>query len=390
MHPPIYVYDPTVSDPLSKVRGIGRYLQILREQFKDEWVFTNNTASIPSNCIFLNPFFSILKKPLLIRRRAKKQIAIIHDIIPLKYPAHYPSGMKGNIFSLLNALTLKNYDVIITDSLHSKRDIISYLRVDEKKVKVIYPTLPNMFLNSKFRILYSSFQKDYCIYVGDATWNKNLVSLAKAIKLADVPCVFIGKVFEPFAPSNTESDFFRVSQLSEQASSEEPLDMRGTTRNERSHSNVGMRVDLTKKKLLPVFSHPWQQELHAFAQEIKDDSHFIFPGYVPDEDLLGYYAHAKLNILVSRDEGFGFSFLEASSQKCPTLLSNIPIFREISQNAAFFCDGENPQDIAEKIKRLYGDEKLRNNLVLRSQKRLDFFTKPGRFKKEVLDAINNS
>lgn len=40
---------------------------------------------------------------------------------------------------------------------------------------------------------------------------------------------------------------FRRSQLSEQASSNETLVMRGARRNERSHSKVGMRVDLLRK-----------------------------------------------------------------------------------------------------------------------------------------------
>ena len=38
----VTVFDPTVQDDKSKFRGIGRYLQILRENFKDEFKFISN------------------------------------------------------------------------------------------------------------------------------------------------------------------------------------------------------------------------------------------------------------------------------------------------------------------------------------------------------------
>ena len=80
------------------------------------------------------------------------------------------------------------------------------LGINEDKVKVIYPCLPKIFSNSKLVIRDSEKQKqenpnyqlpvtNYCIYVGDATWNKNLVNLARAIKEINVTCVFVGKVF---------------------------------------------------------------------------------------------------------------------------------------------------------------------------------------------------
>jgi glycosyltransferase involved in cell wall biosynthesis len=214
----VFVYDPTVSDLRSAVRGVGRYLQILKENFKDDFEFISDIENCSprfaveagklkiENSIFINPFFNFLQKPVILKRITKKQIAVIHDLIPLKYPSNFPVGIKGAIYILLNKLALKNYDLIITDSEASKVDIIKILEIEENKIKVIYPCLPNSFLklgiknldlnkNSKFKI------KNYCLYVGDATWNKNLVNLAKAIKLANVNCVFVGKVFENCLPA---------------------------------------------------------------------------------------------------------------------------------------------------------------------------------------------
>ena len=142
----VFVYDPTASDKLSAARGVGRYLQILKENFPD-WVFTNNLTieQFNNDSILINPFFNFLQPPLIRRRITNKQIAVIHDIIPLKYPSHFPAGIRGNINIFLNKLTLKNYDLIITDSEASKLDIVKILQIDEKKVRVTYPCLPKSF-----------------------------------------------------------------------------------------------------------------------------------------------------------------------------------------------------------------------------------------------------
>src|SRR3989338_805347 len=108
----VFVYDPTLKDKKSAVRGIGRYLQILKENFP-EWTFTNNLTMNQWNneLIFINPFFNFLQRPLTLNRVAKKQIAVIHDLIPLKYPSHFPPGIKGSIYILLNKYALRNYDL---------------------------------------------------------------------------------------------------------------------------------------------------------------------------------------------------------------------------------------------------------------------------------------
>lgn len=152
MSHPVYVFDPTQTDKLSSVRGIGRYLQILKENFGKTWIFTDTLKRIPTDSTFINPFFNLLQPPLLMKRVAQKQIAVIHDVIPFKYPQHFPIGIKGKIDIFLNKLALKNYDTIITDSEASKRDIVQFLDFPESKVKIVYPCLPKIFNNSEFRI----------------------------------------------------------------------------------------------------------------------------------------------------------------------------------------------------------------------------------------------
>jgi hypothetical protein len=147
----VLCFDPTASDSQSKVRGVGRYLQILKENFPD-WTFSNKLQVESYKLqVFLNPFFNFLQPPIWTgldlslqrilsgRRIAKKQIAVIHDLIPLKYPSKFPAGLRGNFNIFLNKLALKNYDLIVTDSEASKKDIVQILKISEEKVKVIYP-----------------------------------------------------------------------------------------------------------------------------------------------------------------------------------------------------------------------------------------------------------
>jgi hypothetical protein len=177
----VLCFDPTSSDKQSKVRGVGRYLQILKENFPD-WTFSNKLQVTGYKLqVFINPFFNFLQKPKTLKRIAKKQIAVIHDLIPLKYPSKFPAGIRGNFNIFLNKLALKNYDLIVTDSEASKKDIIQILKIPEEKVRVIYPCLPKIFKkvsSSKYQVLREKTKKEksltpyylilntkFCLYV---------------------------------------------------------------------------------------------------------------------------------------------------------------------------------------------------------------------------------
>lgn len=335
----IVVFDPTISDQMSKVRGIGRYLKLLKETLKNKVTFTDDINSISKDVIFINPFFNFFTPPLLSKRIFSKQIAVIHDVIPLKYKNHFPVGLKGFINLIRNKKSLLIYDLIITDSESSKLDLINILKIDEAKIKVVYPSLTENFQKSEAKKPSFINEKNdkYVIYVGDATWNKNLLNLAKAIKSLNVKAVFVGKVF-----------------------------------------------DLNNQNI----NHPWQKDLKQFLDFVKNNNHFIFPGFIKDAELVWLYKNVILNVLLSHDEGFGFSYLEASSQKTPSVLSDIPIFKEIAQDNALFADQNNLKDISEKINSLINDANLRNTLGEESYERSKFFSKEV-FKSTFLNAINS-
>ncbi len=385
----IFVFDPTISDKQSAVRGVGRYLQILKENFPD-WIFTNQLITNHYSLIttFINPFFNIISPPLTMRKIAQKQIAIIHDLIPLKYPNHFPIGIRGKINVWLNKLALKNYDLIVTDSQASKHDIIRLLKIQKNKIKVIYPCLPKQFTKhylktqnsninpfGKLRITLNEIERvksisessnlkinkpmsknsfdisdltsnigQFSIYVGDATWNKNLVNLAKAIKIANVTCIFVGKIFS---------------------------------------QKVGVASEMALRKV-----NSWQYELNEFLTLTKDDKHFIFPGFIDDYKLFKLYEQAKVNILFSRDEGFGFSYVEAGNFNCPSILADIPVLKELAKDTTIFAHPNDPNDLANKIKEIYSNDQLRQELSIKAHQRSKKFSQEN-FKRKFNNILNH-
>ncbi len=334
----VFVYDPTQKDSQSKVRGIGRYLQLLRENFEGKFIFTDKLpiTNPQSPITFINPFFNFLAPPLTMRRIAQKQIAVIHDLIPLKYPDHFPVGLVGLKNVLLNKFALRNYDHIITDSETSKRDIVSLLKIKSERIFVVYPCLPKIF-TEPYQPLTNSQSPvvNYCLYVGDATWNKNLVNIAKAVLIAQTPCMFVGKIFD---------------------------------------------------KKDEILNHPWQKELREFFILAKKNPLFILKGFVPDNELINLYKQASLNILISRDEGFGFSYVEAGSQECPSLLADRPICHEIAQDGACFTSPEQPEEIARLIKEFTADPQNRASIGYKAYQRSLFFSQE-QFKKGIVLAV---
>lgn len=413
------IFDPSQRNNLSQFRGGERILQVLKENLP-EAEFIQSLNDIKTDRTLIVPFWNPFVPPLLNHRLSIIQYLMIFDVIPLKYPSHFPIGVKGSINLWRNKRALKHFDKIITISEHSKIDIVHYLNIPEDKVAVVYPTISKVFINSKKqapgnkqipnfnnqnlkmfqaslrprseRASFMLHKQCFALYVGDVNWNKNLVNLAKAIKLADIPGVFVGS---PFTSLKRDNKICAASLWSEPVIPEAAHGS-GQNRNERSRVRRGIRVDRARKSLLSTLSHPWQAEFKAFLQEVGDDKRFIFAGYVSDGELIELYRNATCNILVSHDEGFGYSYAEAASQKCPSILSDIPVFHETTADTALrteplggalFANPDDPTDIASKIKQFITNETVRKTLGEKSYKRVISVFSPKAFRQNLLKLL---
>ena len=72
-------------------------------------------------------------------------------------------------------------------------------------------------------------------------------------------------------------------------------------------------------------------------------------------------------------EGFGIPILEAMAAQCPMLLSDIPIFREITQDQAIYFRHDNIEAIANAIECGLKSNTERERIVKYSNNRLGDF-----------------
>lgn len=110
----------------------------------------------------------------------------------------------------------------------------------------------------------------------------------------------------------------------------------------------------------------------AYPSALKE--RILFTGYINDEMLQQYYAHAAALVFPSLYEGFGLPALEAMACSCPVLTSNVTALPEVCGDAALYCDPYSVDDIAEQMLRLVHDTSLRERLIKRGKTRAHSFT----------------
>lgn len=306
-------------------RGIGKYTNELLEAIKTLGLRDIEIAPYEKeNCLKTNtfdllhyPYFDLFFHTLPFKRKIPV-VVTVHDVIPLLFPSAYPPGVKGKINHLLQKLSLRSVEMVITDSQNSKNDIVEHLQIPEPKIKVIYLAPSLIFqqlekgnwekdLRKKYQL-----PENFVLYVGDVNWNKNLISLANACKKIKNTLVIVGK-------QATNENF------------------------DKSH----------------VENQPLLELLNKFG----NDPQVRRLGYVPDEDLVKIYNLANVYCLPSLYEGFGLSILEAMACGCPVVCSNTSSLPEIGDEAIVKFDPKNVDDIANSLKSVLNNKNLEEELI---------------------------
>lgn len=230
----------------------------------------------------------------------KKKIITIHDTIHEKFSENY----KDNFFSKRKML-LEKMDKIICVSENTKNDLIEFYNLDQEKIKVIYNGSDHLInletfnnINNKF------FKKPYILFVGSRSKYKNfklfVESYKKSKRILDnfnIIC-FGGGNF-----SKNEINFFKDLKITNNISS------------------------------------------------VSGD----------DKKLKFFYQNASMFIYPSLYEGFGIPILEAMHEGCPTLASDIPVFKEIlGQNGNYFNPRSHDDLIFNMEEILFNDQNNKN------------------------------
>jgi glycosyltransferase involved in cell wall biosynthesis len=92
-------------------------------------------------------------------------------------------------------------------------------------------------------------------------------------------------------------------------------------------------------------------------------SHATVLGHVPDEVLEALYEGALALACVSRDEGFGFTPVEALTRGTPVVVADLPVFEETLGDGALRVPSRNANALADALLHLEREPELRERLV---------------------------
>ena len=312
------------------VRGIGSYTKYLVEEFKKgefkniEFKFFESPTSPPPVDVIHYPYFDLFFHTLPILKKSSRVVVTIHDVIPLVFPNHFPTGIKGNINFFLQKFALNNVDAVICDSKTSKDDIVSKLSIPEEKIHVVYlapsPVFKKISVPKKLSQVVRKYDlpSQFVLYVGDVNWSKNIQNLLEAVNKSEVNLVMVGQA-------------------------------------------------VADESLAEV------REINKLINKLNIKDKVFRIGYIKDYDLVAIYNLAQVTVLPSYYEGFGLPVLESMACGTPVVCSNVASLTEVGKNAAIFCDPNDSKDIASKISYVLNldtksKEKLKNTSLKQASK----------------------
>lgn len=254
----------------------------------------------------------------------KPFVVTIHDLII----SHFPTGKASTLPYPLYRLKRIGYDFVIKHAIHKsqkiivplhavKNDVIHMFNVPEEKIMVTYEGSPDA-KNQKSKVPVTA--QNYFLYVGNAYPHKNLEKLIEGFSLfkkeinETVNLVLVGK-----------DDYFYKR----------------------------LRAKVEKEHLEGI----------------------VFKHNVSDEELFALYANAVAFVSPSHMEGFGLPPLEAMSTSCVTLLSDIPAFREVCEDAAYYFDPSSKESLKQQLQFVYNlDHKKKEEQVRKGLERVKIFS----------------
>jgi glycosyltransferase involved in cell wall biosynthesis len=272
---------------------------------------------IPSCDIFWTPHYNTPLLPI----RAKKRLVTIHDVYHLAY------GKTLSVPKRLYAKTVINSaarlsDIVLTDSVFSKDEIVKYTAVSKDKIVAVPLGVDRAHF--KGRIDISLIKEKY--------------------KLPNHFFLFVSTL----APhKNIERLLLAWNQL--------PKDF------------AEWKLVLIGKK---VKNNSWQK---VIDQNPTLKERLVFLGQVDDRDLPAIYQLAYATVHPSLYEGFGLTPLESMSCGSPVVVSRIASLPEVCGDCAVYVDPYSVEDIMNGMRKLILDKNLHAELKENGLRRSEEF-----------------
>ena len=247
-----------------------------------------------------------------------KKVVTIHDMAFHRYPETIRKKTKIMLAMNLRK-SIKRADAIIAVSEFTKNEIQKFYKVPSEKIYVIPNGVdlerfhPKYTMEEKSRVKEKyGISKKYFLFMGNVEPRKNLVRLVEA--------------------------YFKAK---EQYEGEFPVLVIGGAK--------GWLCD----------------EIYQMAERDGKQDKIRFAGYIADEDVPILMSGAEVFCFVSLYEGFGMPVLEAMACGTPVLTSCNSALAEVAGDAAVKVNPKNVDEIADALVRLYRDNELRENCMLR-------------------------
>jgi glycosyltransferase involved in cell wall biosynthesis len=240
-----------------------------------------------------------------IKNRNVRYMTVIHDIIPLIKKEFYPFFYRLYL-RLVIPVIIKKADLVFTVSENSKNDIITYFKVEEKKVDIIYANALEKFRpiditekQSEETLRKYHVDEKFILYVGGIDYRKN------------IPCLIR-----------------TIDHLHEKG---------------------------INKKLLIIGKRYYCDDT-LFVEIEKRKEYITYIDYLEDDILIVLYNLAFCFVFPTYYEGFGIPPLEAMQSGLPVIVADNSSLPEVVGKGGIIVEADDYIKIANEIEKLMSDK----------------------------------
>jgi len=295
--------------------------------------FSENNKIILLDSIWHDSEFVINRLYPKINKYRINIVGVIYDLIPIIYPEYFDNKTTNQFPSYLNFLINKS-KIIMCISRTVKSDLKKYIK-DNRLENNLYIGYWNLgFVDTEL--------------------HENKKKIDKSIsKIFKNPTYLMVGTIEPRKGHSVVLDAI------------EKVNLYGPTVNLCVIGKSGWKNDEIMKRLNG------------------SQANVYYLGQVSDEVLMYTYSKARCLIQASYAEGYGLPIIESARKGVSQLLSDLPVFHEVSQDKAIFFETGSSKDLADKINMIE-----KNQLIFPNPKELKVISW-SESTKELLKQIDN-
>jgi len=261
--------------------------------------------------------YNTVPEGLVLRDGQARQVITIHDLLPLRYPEHYPK--LHYYFRFMLPMVIRQCNAIVCDSAATREDVIRLFGRPRCPMTVV----PAGFNSALFHPadpgeVTVKTQAPYFMFVGDMRPYKN-----------------VARALSAFAGISERNVKFVV---------------------------VG---NLRTRDSVPLLS---------LVEQLGIRDRVVFTGYASDDEVAELYRGALALVFPSLWEGFGLPPLEAMASGCPVITSNVASLPEVCGEAVEYVDPSSVDSIRGAMERIIREPALRDDLRGRGLERAQLFS----------------